>query len=236
MRSGSPLRWSCLTQLGRGRRHHGALYAVLAPLLLAGTVWVLFFSSVLGARSVSVTGTVALTADEVRAAAAIPLGRPLLLLDTGAVESRVRALSRVARVEVSRSVTATVHVRVTERVAVLAAPTPDGVHLVDATATDFATVPEAPPGVPELRVPRVTGTAASAAVQVVTGLPARLRGQIAAVRAESAADVRLRLVDGREVHWGAADQGERKAAVLELLLSQPGDVYDVTTPDLPTIS
>lgn len=209
---------------------------MLTLLLLAGAAWVLFVSPVLGTRSVSVTGAVALTADEVRAAAAIPLGRPLLWLDTGAVESRVQELPRVAWVEVAWSVTGTVHVRVTERVAVLAAPAPDGIHLVDATATDFATVLQAPPGVPELRVPRVTGPATSAGVQVFTGLPAQLRGQVVAVRAESAADVRLRLVDGREVHWGAADQGERKAAVLGLLLSQPGDVYDVTTPDLPTIS
>jgi len=220
----------------RSRRRRGIRYAVPALLLLAGVAWVLFFSPVLGARSVSVTGTLELTAEEVRAAAAVPLGRPLLRLDTGAVESRVAQLSWVERVDVERSVTGTVHVRVTERVAVLAVPAPDGIHLLDATATDFATEPVPPPGVPELRGSQVTGSAASAAVQVFTGLPAPLRGQVVAVRTESAADVRLRLVDGREVHWGAADQGERKAVVLELLLSQPGDVYDVTTPDLPTIS
>jgi cell division protein FtsQ len=56
------------------------------------------------------------------------------------------------------------------------------------------------------------------------------------VAASSPVDVTLLLADGREVRWGATDQGERKAAVLGALLTQPGQVYDVTTPDLPTIS
>ena len=55
------------------------------------------------------------------------------------------------------------------------------------------------------------------------------------------ADVELRLDNGRagtarEVRWGDAGQGDRKAAVLGPLLTQPGKIYDVSSPALPTIA
>jgi cell division protein FtsQ len=46
----------------------------------------------------------------------------------------------------------------------------------------------------------------------------------------------LQLGDEREVRWGGVETGDRKAAVLVALLTQPGDIYDVSSPDLPTIS
>jgi cell division protein FtsQ len=48
--------------------------------------------------------------------------------------------------------------------------------------------------------------------------------------------VTLGLTDGRTIRWGSADDSARKAQVLAALMSQPGKVYDVSSPDLPTIS
>ena len=42
--------------------------------------------------------------------------------------------------------------------------------------------------------------------------------------------------NGREVRWGGVEQGDRKAAVLVPLLTQPGKIYDVSSPTLPTIT
>jgi len=223
------------------------LVALLVLVTVGAAAWALLASSLLAVDEVRVTGTVALAAEEVLLAAAVRPGTPLLRLDTAAVERRVQeGLRRVADAEVSRSLTGTVEVTVTERVPVAVLPAPDGVHLVDATATDFATQPDLPPGLPALRVPPVVDSVApgepatestmGAAVEVLTGLPQSLRGEVRAVAASSPVDVTLLLADDREVRWGAPDQGERKAAVLGALLTQPGEVYDVTTPDLPTIS
>jgi cell division protein FtsQ len=218
------------------------LVAVLVLVAVSAAAWVLLASSLLAVDEVRVSGTVEPTAEEVRVAAAVRPGTPLLRLDTAAVEHRVQGLRRVSGAEVSRSLTGTVEVTVTERIPVAVLPAPDGFHLVDATATDFATEPDPPPGLPTLRVPRVASAASAtepttgAAVEVLTGLPQSLRGQMRAVAASSPVDVTLLLADGREVRWGAPDQGERKAAVLGALLTQPGQVYDVTSPDLPTIS
>ena len=244
-RTGRAPRGSRLWQPVRGR-HRGVLVALLVPVTVGAAAWALLASSLLAVGEVRVSGTVALAAEEVRVAAAVRPGTPLLGLDTAAVERRVQDLRRVSGAEVSRSLTGTVEVRVTERVPVAVLPAPDGIHLVDATATDFATQPDPPPGLPALRVPGTAPGASTteptteptmgAAVEVLTGLPQPLRGQVRTVAASSPVDVTLLLADGREVRWGATDQGERKAAVLGALLTQPGEVYDVTTPDLPTIS
>ena len=42
-------------------------------------------------------------------------------------------------------------------------------------------------------------------------------------------------VDGRTVVWGTTDRTEEKALKLAALLTQPGQVYDVSSPDLPTV-
>lgn len=222
----------------RVRRRRRVALAIVALALIAGVVWLLVGSSLLATRQVEVAGTVELTEEEVRAAARVPIGTPLLLVDTARIESRVQQVRRVAGAQVSRSVPGTVSIQVTERTPIAVTPAGRDVHLVDAAATSYATVPDAPPGLPELRVPRVVPGAptARAAVQVLTALPPQLRQRVRVVSASSPTGVVLRLHDGREVHWGGTAQSERKAAVLAPLLTRPGDVYDVSSPQLPTIS
>lgn len=224
----------------RNQRHLLTAAGLAAILALAGALaWVLLGSSLLEARSVQVIGTrEELTAEEVAAVAAVPLGAPLLRLDTEEIEARVAAVPRVAAVQVSRTLGGTVRIAVTERNPIAVRPAPDGVYLIDVTGTDYAKVADAPSGLPELLVARIGpgDKATSAAITVLTGLPGPLRTQVLSVAADSPADVVLRLGDGREVRWGGVEAGERKAAVLGVLLTQPGRVYDVSSPDLPTTS
>lgn len=210
--------------------------------MIGGLVWVLLGSSLLDARSVQVVGTRELPADVVRAVAAVPLGTSILRLDTKAIETRVAAVPRVASVQVRCNVDGTVRIEVIERTPV-ALVRRGGVHLVDATGFDYAVVPEAPPGLPELRVSRVGPREAStvAALTVLRALPGWLRVQVHSIAATSPSNVVLRLDGGRDggerqVRWGDASDGDRKAAVLGPLLTQPGEVYDVSSPTLPTIA
>jgi cell division protein FtsQ len=210
---------------------------VVVLLSLAGLTYLLLSGSVLGVRSVAVTGTSVLTDDQVRAAAAVPAGQPMLLLDSAAVAERVTTLAAVTRVRVERSWPSAVILHVTERVPVAFEPTEAGVRLIDSGGLSFATVPAPPPGLPELHA--AGGAPARAAAAVVTALadPAHqaLRAEIVSVSADSPTDVRLRLRGDRAVRWGSDADSDRKAAVLAVLLSQPGAVYDVASPDLPTI-
>lgn len=228
-----------LPRPARGPRRRPVTAGFVVAVVLAGAVmWVLWGSSLFDARSVQVIGTRELSAEEVQAVAAVPLGTPMLRLDIEEVQARVAALPRVSSVLVSRSVNGMVRIAVTERTPVAVWSAPDGVHLVDATGVDFATVPRSPPGLPELRVTRVRpgDDATIAAITVLLGLPSPLRLQVLQIGADSPADVVVQLTGERTVRWGGVESGDRKAAVLGLLLTRPGAVYDVSSPDLPTIS
>ncbi|MDQ4009406.1 MAG: FtsQ-type POTRA domain-containing protein [Actinomycetota bacterium] len=211
--------------------------------LVGAVIWAVLGSSLFDVRSVQVAGTRELPVDEVRAVAAVALGTPMLRLDTKGIEARVAAVPRVASVQVRRAVDGTVWIELTERSPVAIVRRGNGVNLVDATGTDYAAVPVGPPGLPELRVTRVgpRDAATVAALTVLTELPGPLRAQVLMVAARSPADVVLRLANGqggigREVRWGGVEQGDRKASVLGPLLTQPGKIYDVSSPSLPTIA
>ena len=206
--------------------------------LVGGVAWVLLGSSLFNARSVQVVGTRELPADVVRAVAAVRLGTPMMRLDTRAIETRVAALPRVASVQVRCSVGGTVRIEVTERTPVAIVRRGNGVHLVDATGADYAVMPAGPPGLPELRVAHVgpRDAATVAALTVLTELPEWLRIQVRLIAADSPAGVTLKLSKGREVRWGDVGESEHKAAILGPLLTQPGEIYDVSSPALPTIA
>ena len=228
----------------RARRWWPWLLAGLAVLAVAAAaIWAVLGSSLLDVRSVQVAGARELPVDEVRAAAAVALGTPMLRLDTKGIEARVAAVPRVATVAVRRALDGTVWIEITERAPVAIVRRGSGVHLVDATGADYAAVPVGPPGLPELRVARVgpRDAATVAALTVLAGLPQPLRAQVLVVAARSPADVVLRLSTGqagneREVRWGGVDQGDRKASVLGPLLTRPGKIYDVSSPTLPTVA
>lgn len=219
----------------RGLRRLAVLLAtVLGTALLA---FLLLVSPVLGARTVTVLGADLLSADEVRAAAGIRPGQPLLRLDVGEVADRVRGLPPVAGVQVQRSWPATVTIRITERAPLAFAPVEGGVRLVDATGLRYAVVPQPPSGLPELRAAEGASTVAAARVLAALADPSHdgLRAEVAVIGANSPYDVLLTLRGDRTVRWGSADDSDRKAAVLAVLLGQRGTVYDVASPDLPTI-
>jgi cell division protein FtsQ len=215
--------------------------ALLSVLTLVALVYLLFFSSMLGAKDVSVTGSRTVTADQIRATAAVPLDKPLLRLSTDEIRDRVAGMPGIATVEVSRSWPSTVEITVTERTAIAffdSGPGGDGVHLVDGGGVVFKTVPGRPAGLPELRLPKVSADdPVTRAVTAVLGvIPEQLLKQVTTATAKTPASVEFTLSSGKIVRWGTAEQTDRKAKVLAALLTQEGKVYDVAAPELPTIT
>ena len=174
--------------------------------------------------------------DEVLAALDVPQGQPLLQVDTAAAATRVAQIAKVAQARVQRVYPSTVRVTISERVPVVFYDSPEGPHLVDASAVAYAIEPP-PPGLPKLTVP-TPGTGdptTTAALGVLTTLPPPLRLQLGEIGATSISDIRLTLADGRVLIWGGTTDSERKAAIALPLLAQPGQTYDVSSPDLPTV-
>ncbi len=212
------------------------MWSALVSVVVVGLGLLLYFTPIMAARDIVVVGVGAVTQDEVVAAAAVQPGMPLLQVDTDAVAERVAAIRRVASARVQRQYPSTLRVTVIERVPVVVKDYPDGPHLFDKDGVDFAAAPP-PAGVPYLDAdnPGPSDAPTKAALQVMTALRPEVAGQVGRIAAPSVAAITLTLTDGRVVVWGTTDRTEEKALKLGALLTQPGQTYDVSSPDLPTV-
>ncbi|AEF39781.1 putative cell division protein, FtsQ [Hoyosella subflava DQS3-9A1] len=212
------------------------LIIVLAVSAVVGVGAAAYFSPVLAVRSIDVETGPTVPDEMVRAVVDVAPETPLLQVSTHHIASRVAELPKVAEVAVKRSYPSTLRIVVTERVPAVFYDKPAGPHLMDLYAVTYAIEPP-PPGVPRLVVddPGADDSATRSALSVLSSLAPEMRGQVVEVSADSPADVRLVLDDGRTVIWGSSEGTERKARVANALLTQPGQIYDVSSPDLPTI-
>jgi cell division protein FtsQ len=207
-----------------------ALMAVVTVVVL-----VLYFSPLLGVRDVRVEGNPTLSDEEVLRSARIQPGTAMLRVNAGDVQERLAGLPKVADSEVMLDWPSTVRIEITERTPAVYFRVPGGVRLVDSHGVAFETTPEPPADVPELRAPTVDGRATAGALEVLNALPEQVRAEVTAVLVPKPGSVRLRLNGERLVEWGSLKESARKAAILPPLLTRPGKVYDVTTPELPTV-
>ncbi|AKJ13730.1 cell division protein FtsQ [Streptomyces incarnatus] len=246
--SGPPL----ARRLRRLRLRTIVILAVLLLLLGAGGTWVLYGSSWLRVRHVSVSGTLVLSPAEVLDAADVPVGAPMISVDTEGIEARLRRkLPRIDTVDVVRSWPQGIGLKVTERTPVLLLRKSGDFVEVDHEGVRFATVSQAPKGVPalELSVSRTGSGAASfrrfgtdrlvrEAVRVAGALPAAVAGQTRTVQVRSYDDISLELAGGRTVAWGSSENGRAKARTLAALMkAAPGARhFDVSVPTAPASS
>jgi cell division protein FtsQ len=226
------------------RARQRKLRAVL-PWAVAGGVlavvgllaWVVYGTEVFGVRKVTVVGTEAVAQQEVTAAAAVPLKKPLATVDLDAVRDRVEALAPVDRAVISRDWPGTIVVEVVERTAVAAVPTGKQFALIDDEGVAFRTVDRQPADVPLARLarPAPADQNTRAALTVLSSLTDELREQLLAVSVKAPAQIRLELRKGRTVVWGDDVDSEKKARVATVLLAREGSKIDVSSPTVVTI-
>ncbi|OSZ57030.1 cell division protein FtsQ [Streptomyces pharetrae CZA14] len=228
-----------------------AVLAVVLALLGAGG-WVLYGSQWLRVEHVSVSGTRVLGPEQVREAADVPLGEPLVSVDTEAMESRLRQeLPRIDEIDVVRSWPRGIGLEVTERTPVLVVEKGRKFVEVDDEGVRFATVSDAPKGVPLLELKPSRSRSASAslrrfgeprlvreAVRVAGALPAAVARRTRTVEVRSFDDITLKLADGRTVAWGSGEKGAAKARTLTALMKAAPDArhFDVSVPTAPASS
>jgi cell division protein FtsQ len=200
--------------------------------VLAGATAVVFATPLLGVAEVRVTGARLLSPGEVRAAAGVGRGTPLIRVDTRAVGRRVGKLPPVARATVTRRWPRVLVVRVVERVPSATVPLGDRYAVVDRTGVVFDWTASRSPALPVLKVSTPGGTdpATRAGLTVLGALPPALRDQLVDLVADAPARIRLELRGGREIVWGDATENDAKVRVALALL--PGDqpVIDVSAP------
>ncbi|WP_116206001.1 cell division protein FtsQ/DivIB [Amycolatopsis circi] len=225
----------------RGQEIRRRWVALLIVVTLLGLGYLLFFSSLLSVKTIEVQGAKTVSADQIRATAQVPAGQPMLRADVDGIRDRVAQMPGIATVDVSRSWPTTLEIAVTERTPIAffdSGPGGDGVHLVDGGGVVFKTVKTRPVGLPELKLPKVSvDDPVTRAVTAVLGvLPEQLLKQTKTVTAQTPASVEFTLSTGKTVRWGNSENTDRKAKVLAALLTQQGKIYDVSAPELPTIT
>ncbi len=217
------------------RGHRASTIVVISALVAIVVVVVVAFTPLFGVRTVTVRGVHMLSAAQVRAAAHIGNGTPLIRLDTSAAAHRIERLPEVASAQVSTSFPSTVVITVRERVAIGYIRHGSHAVLVDRTGDQYHSVTHPPAGLPRFVVPagsdaRTTG---GAVATVAAALPAALRKQVESINALNPSAISLALTHGRIVQWGTAARSAEKSRVLPVLLARHADDIDLTDPDQP---
>jgi cell division protein FtsQ len=213
----------------------------LLVLLTAGVVgtaaWLVFFSPVLGVRSIEIVGNITVPTERVRQQAGVADLHPLATVDLSGVESRVLGIRQLATARAERVWPGTLRIEVAEREPVAGLQIAGKVAVVDRNGVVIEIKDVTPPLLPLLVVdrPAAGDPATMAALQVVQSLPEALTGRVRQVRATTAEGVSLKLSDGRTVVWGGPDRAEEKGRILTTLLRRKADVYDVSSPDVVTL-
>jgi cell division protein FtsQ len=218
-------------------------------LLNAGSLWMLYGSEWTHVKRVSVSGARVLTPEEVRAVAKVRLGSPLVSVDTDRVAARLRReLPRIDSVDVERSWPDGIELKVVERTPVMVEEKGGKFVEVDRDGVRFATVSQAPKGVPvlELSLSRSSSAAASLrrfgesrlvreAVTVAGQIPAAVARETRVVKVRTYDDISLELSDGRTVAWGSSANGRLKVRALTALMKAAPDArhFDVRVPTAP---
>ncbi|HWM37402.1 MAG TPA: FtsQ-type POTRA domain-containing protein [Streptomyces sp.] len=230
------------------RRRAVLLVFVLTVVLAGFGVWALYGSNWVLVERVSVSGNKVLTKKQVREAARIPVGAPLLSVDRAAVERRLKTrMPRLDKVDVVRAWPHGIGLKVTERKPELAMEQDGKFIEVDDEGVRFAVVPKQPKSVPLLamEVERSAGLRhfgserlRREAVSAAASLPKSVARDTRTVRVRSYDSITLELTGGRTVLWGSAEQGTAKAKSLTALMKAAGDAghFDVSVPSAPAAS
>jgi cell division protein FtsQ len=220
------------------RRKAFAVSAIVLVLaLLAGGLWIVYFSTVLVTKRVTVVGTRNLTPTQVSFAVQIPLGVPLARQNLEEITKRARGLPVIETAAAERDWPNTITVTVVERRPVLAVQEPNGYLVVDKLGVPYQRQPTLPGGVVLADVnPGDTPLLAEVAT-VAAALPAKMRGKADRIIANSRDHIVLILASGARVTWGNAEDSELKAQVVTALLKRQPRLssIDVSSPHNPAV-
>jgi cell division protein FtsQ len=215
-----------------------SIVTVFVAALIAGAI----YSPVLAVRTITVDGTKLLTPDAVEKALSGVEGKPLPQVSGQEVNELLKPLVQVRSATVEARPPSELLVHVNERVPVALLKQGDSFVMVDVDGVQLgATQDQSAVALPLIDAGAgATNTGLFKAIAAVLNtLPADVLARMSTASAASPDAVELKLVDGKTVVWGNAEDKELKAKALEALLKMPPDpkvpvsVYDVSVPRHP---
>jgi cell division protein FtsQ len=228
------------------KRHRTRRYVVWTVAVTAAVVAAVIlgavFSPALAVRTITVDGTRLLTADAVQGALGPVEGKPLPQVTGQEVNDLLKPLVQVRSATIEARPPSELLVHVEERVPVALLKKGDSFVMVDVDGVQLgATADQSAVALPLIDAGAGAGNTQlfKAIAAVLDTLPADVLARMSAASAASPDAVELKLVDGKTVVWGNAEDRELKAKALEALLKMPADpkvpvnVYDVSVPRHP---
>ncbi|WP_448221307.1 cell division protein FtsQ/DivIB [Gordonia iterans] len=240
-----------------GRRRLWRLVGLLAVLgVLGGLGAAAYFSPLMSVRTIDVQqpdvqGGPMVPREEIVEVADVPLGTPLLQVDTAAVAGRVARIPAVESVRVDRSYPSALTIEVLERRATSLIEGPDGrIGVMDRLGVVYvefasrAAMGDAAAGkrvyrtLPVLEVPNPgpQDPTTRAVLDTLQSLPDWLRPQVTSATASSPADIKLHLSRERTVVWGDSGRPVDKAEALAHVITLRGTTFNVSSPEYPAVS
>lgn len=226
-------------ELRRRRRRTNRIYlgvGVSIAVLLIGYV-ALYFLPVLSVRDIAVSGAETVSEEQVVEQAEVALGTPLLQVDATAVAQRIAGIPEVSEVTVRRDYPSTLEVEIVQREALVTVELDGNEHLIDAQGVDFGQG-LAPEDTPRLVIDDEVRSDLPTLVPDLAGVFSAAREfaslHIVEARIDSPDDFSLVLEDGRIIEWGSPEENRAKAEALSVVLSQPGEIWNVSNPAMPT--
>jgi cell division protein FtsQ len=219
------------------RRKALAFIAIMLVLaLLGGSLWTMYFSTVLVTKRVNIVGASELTAARVGLAAQVPLGVPLARQDLDAIAQRTTTLPAIEAASVVRDWPSTITVTVVERRPILGVRQPEGYVLVDKSGVAYQTQQVLPPKVVLAVVNPGDTSLLTEMATVAAALPNKLRGRVDRMTASNRDAIALVLESGHTVTWGSSSDSELKAQIVTALLRrEPKSAIDVSSPHNPAV-
>jgi cell division protein FtsQ len=210
---------------------------VLVLTLCGGSLWIVYFSTVLVTERVNVVGTRHLTSTQVSYAVQVPLGVPLARQNLEEIATRARTLSAIETASAKRDWPNSITVTVVERRPVLAVRQPDGYVIVDRLGVPYQTQGTLPGSVVLAELNLGDEPLLREVATVAAALPAKLRGKVDRITASSPDHIGLILTSRAHVTWGNAADSELKAEVVTALLKREpkSSSIDVSSPHNPAV-
>ena len=233
----------------RGRRRVLFMSPLILLALLLTTFVLAGHSSLLAARSLTVTGPHEHTSQAAILAAAGLAGHPPMLdVNPGSVTKKLEALPWVSKATVELHWPDGVSISVSERTAVGAVARPGGGWVeVDHTGRLLADVASVPAGLAQVVGVGTVGapgewlsTASLPLLDIAATLPPAFRSDVTAISTASGGTVQLELTGGTHVVLGMpSDLRAKYEDVASLLAGDPpkaGSVVNVSAPESPTVT
>jgi cell division protein FtsQ len=224
-----------------GRRRLRITLVVASTIVVVGLAYLAVRSPLFDVDHIRVNGARSESATDIRAAARVHLGAPLLFVDTGAIARRVERLPWVEHARVHRDLPGTLTITVTDYVPTAYVRAPGGrVALIASTGRVVALGRRVPAAAVEIRGERVVPAVGSLlsppeAADVLRQLPPRLRGRVGAI--DVGGGFALELRTGGQIRLGSVEhlraKGVAALAVLDHLGATPFTYIDVSAPPAP---